>query len=273
MPRPTERPAAIVEDGAVRTFVFSLIGLVLVAVLADYGTAAYAEYRVSKEIRHELSLNTDPDVRITGFPFLTQAANGDFSQVNVRAVGVPMPELGKVTLESTLRHARAPASEAFGGDLNNIVVGELDSRIRIDDTQLGQLIGISDLKVSAPVADPALGTSGGGAYQKPKSGIVLTGTVQLGGVLKQQVSVNADLALQGKQVRIIATGFALGGQSNKSITLAAPLAEIAMQKFSLTLDSDDLPFGIAPTTVHAEGADIVVEGKGTNVLISRSARR
>ncbi|MGZ4575931.1 MAG: hypothetical protein ACXVXY_13230, partial [Mycobacteriaceae bacterium] len=64
----------------------------------------------------------------------------------------------------------------------------------------------------------------------------LTGTVKLGGVLKQQVSVNADLALEGKQVRIIATGFALGGRSSKSMTLAAPLAEIAMQMFSVTLD-------------------------------------
>lgn len=255
-----------------RTFIVSLIGLIIVAILADYGTAAYAEYRVSKEIRQELSLNTDPDVRITGFPFLTQVASGRFSQVNVRAVGIPMSELGKVTLESTLRDARVPPSKIFGGNLNNIVVGELDSRIRIDDTQLGQLIGISDLKVSAPVADPTLGTSGGGAYQAPRSGIVLTGTVKLGGVISQQVSVNADLALEGKQVRIIATGFALGSRSGKSSALAPPLAEIALQKFSLTLDSDHLPFGIAPTTVHAEGADIVVEGKGTNVLISRPAR-
>ncbi len=255
-----------------RTFLFSLIGLVLVAVLADYGTAAYAEYQVSKEIRHELSLDTDPDVRVTGFPFLTQVADSDFSQVNVRAVGVPMASLGKVTVEATLWDAKVQASQIFGGNLNNIVVGELDSRIRIDDTQLGQLIGISDLKVSAPVADPSLGTSGGGAYQVPKSGIVLTGTVKLGGVLKQQVSVNADLALEGKQVRIIATGFALGGRSSKSMTLAPPLAEIAMQMFSVTLDSDYLPFGIAPTTVHAEGADIVVEGKGTNVHIIRPSR-
>lgn len=260
------------EDGAVRTFLFSLIGLVLVAVLADYGTAAYAEYRVSKEIRHELALDTDPDVRVTGFPFLTQVAAGDFRQVNIRAVDVPMPSLGKVTVEATLHDAKVTPKQIFGGDLDQLVVGQLDSRIRIDDTQLGQLIGISDLKVSAPVADPLLGTSGGGAYQVPKSGIVLTGTVKLGGVLKQQVSVNADLALEGKQVRIIATGFALPGASGKSQTLAAPLAEIAMQMFSVTLDSDFLPFGIAPTTVHAEGADIVVEGKGTNVQISRLIR-
>lgn len=255
-----------------RTFVFSLVGLIIVAVLADYGTAAYAEYRVSKEIRNELALNSDPDVRITGFPFLLQVAKGNFSQVNVRAVGVPMSELGQVTVESTLYNAKVSAAQIFGGSLNKIVVGELDGRLRINETQLGQLIGIPDLKVSAPVADPTLGTSGGGAYKKPKSGIVLTGTVSLGGVLKQQVSVNADLALQGKQVRIIATGLASGGQANKSLTLAAPLTEIAMQKFSLTIDSDYLPFGIAPTTVQADGADIVVEGKGTNVTISRPAR-
>ncbi|MEO9222270.1 MAG: LmeA family phospholipid-binding protein [Mycobacteriaceae bacterium] len=255
-----------------RTFVYALVGLILVAVLADYGTAAYAEYRVSKQVRHELSLNADPDVRITGFPFLAQAAKGNFSQVNVRAAGVPMAELGNVTLEFTLYDAKVSASQIFGGSLDQIVVGELDSRIRINDTQLGQLIGISDLRVSAPVADPTLGTSGGVAYRVPKSGIVLTGTVKLGGVLKQHVSVNADLALQGKQVRIIATGFAHEGQSDKSVALAPPLSEIVMQKFSLTIDSDYLPYGVAPTTVHAEGADIVVEGKGTNVVLNRSAR-
>ncbi|WP_127784177.1 LmeA family phospholipid-binding protein [Rhodococcus sp. X156] len=260
------------EDGPVRTFVFSLIGVLLVAVLADYGTAAYAEYRVSKELREELTLNSDPEVRITGFPFLTQAAQGSFSQVNVRAVGVPMADLGNVTVEATLRGAKVPASSVFGGNLDDIVVSELNSRIRINETRLGQLIGISDLKVSAPVADPTLGTSGGDAYKVPQSGIVLTGTVKLGGVVKQQVSVNADLVLDGQQVRIIATGFAMAGQSSKTLTLAAPLSEIAMQKFSLTLDSDYLPFGVTPTTVHAEGADIVVEGKGTDVRLARLSR-
>jgi hypothetical protein len=264
---------SVVEDGPVRTFIFTVLGLILVAVLADYGTASYAEYRVSKQIRQELSLNTDPDVRIAGFPFLTQVAQSDFRQVSVRAVGVPMAELGNVTLESTLHNAKVSASQIFGGDLDQIVVGELDSRIRIDDTQLGQLMGISDLKVSKPEADPSLGASGGGVHKQPESGIVLTGTVSFGEQRRsQEVSVNADLALEGKQVRIIATGFALGKQSNKSMTLAPPLAEIAMQKFTRTFDSDYLPFGIAPTTVHAEGADIVVEGKGTNVVLNRSAR-
>ncbi len=266
-----------------RVFVFSLIGLILLAVVADYGTAAYTEYRVSREIRHELVLNTDPDVRITGFPFLTQMAKGDFSQVNVHVAGVPMAGLATVTIGATLRNAKVSAAQVFGGDPNHIVVGELDSRIRINDTQLGQLLGIPDLTVSAPVADPTLGTSGGDAFPAPRSGIILTGTVQLGGLIKQRISVNANVALQGKTVRIIATSLASGGRSpqslaltlggpvSTSVTLTPPLTEIAMQKFSLTLDSDHLPFGIAPTTVHAEGADIVIEGKHTNVVISRTA--
>jgi len=266
----------------VRRFVCSLVGLLLVAVLVDYGTAAYAEYRVSREVRHELALNTDPDVRITGFPFLTQVAAGGFSQVNVRAVGVSMPGLGTVSVGATLRNVTVSPSQIFGGKLNHIGVGELDSRLRISDTQLGQLLGIPDLEVSAPVADSLLGTSAGGGDGAPRSGIVLTGTVKLGGVLSRRVSVNADLALQGGQVRIIATSLAPGTHSRETSPLAldgpftspvvspGPETAIAMQKFSLTFDSTRLPFAVTPNTVHAENADIVIEGTGTNVVLRRS---
>jgi len=201
LPRPAHKASGNTHGRwGVRVFVFSLIGLILLAVLADYGTAAYAEYRVSREIRHELVLNTDPDVRVTGFPFLTQVAEGDFSQVNVHVAGVPMAGLATVTIGATLRNAKVSASQIFGGDPNPIVVGELDSRIRINDTQLGQLLGIPDLTVSAPVADPTLGTRGGGTSPAPRSGIILTGTVTLGGLVRQRISVNANVALQGKTV-------------------------------------------------------------------------
>ena len=83
--------------------VISAVAAVLVAAVGvDFGVAIYAEYRLAKAVRGEAKLNFDPWIGIIGFPFITQAADRHYGQIEIRANGVDHPVAGKVSYEATL---------------------------------------------------------------------------------------------------------------------------------------------------------------------------
>nr|WP_206037824.1 LmeA family phospholipid-binding protein [Rhodococcus sp. HNM0569] len=241
-----------------------LIGL---AVVVDFGAAAYAEYRVSRQVRHGADLHADPEVTVRGFPFLTQVANGRYDDVSIRAQGVHSNTVGEVTVEANLRGVEASLSELVDGSVENLPVERLDGRLLIGATELGRFLGIPDLQVSAPPASKSDGTGGsGGSGMTTSGGVVLTGTVPVG-PLTTTVSVQADLVLQGDEVQIVASDFYFGPEGHADFTVPEPLAPTVLGLFTRTIDTQELPFGVRPTKVTAEGSQIVIEGVGDNVTI------
>jgi len=243
----------------VRKLVTGLVLLLGLALLVDFGSAAYAEYRVSRELRTQLKLTADPSVRANGFPFLTQAAVGDYSAVDVRAEGVGVPRLGEVTVEGTLRGVRLPPSQVVSGTITDVVADSVDARVRVGATTLGRFLGIPDLEVSTPPRKDGTPAPAG------QSQVVLTGTVQLLGIARK-VSIDAGLSLKGGVVQIIATGLDLGASSGSS-ALAESVVNALLSRLSVTVAPAALPFGLLPTAVRVEGSEIVVAGTGTDVVI------
>ncbi|MFD4182247.1 LmeA family phospholipid-binding protein [Rhodococcus sp. NPDC058514] len=251
-----------------RKLILSLVLLVALAVVVDFGAAAYSEYRVSRSLREGGELNSDPDVTIGGFPFLTQAANGKYKDVEIRARGVDSQVLGEVTIEANLRGVSIPASDLVNGSVKTVPVDQLDGRVLIDATALGQFLGIPDLQVSAPPADKSDGTGGsGGSGMTTTGGVVLTGTVPIG-PLRASISVQADLLLDGENVKIVATDLYFGPEGNADFTVPGPLKPAVLGLFTRTVDAQRLPFGVLPTKVYAEGSQVVIEGSGDNVVIN-----
>jgi hypothetical protein len=69
-----------------------LIGVAVLAVLlvaADRISVAVAENQISDRLTSAYGLPDKPGVSITGFPFLTQVAAGDYQQIDVSASQVP----------------------------------------------------------------------------------------------------------------------------------------------------------------------------------------
>lgn len=61
-----------------RKLIIGIVFLLGLGLVADFGAAAYAEYRVSRELRTGASLESDPEVTFNGFPpFLTQHSAGN----------------------------------------------------------------------------------------------------------------------------------------------------------------------------------------------------
>ncbi|MGB3772223.1 MAG: LmeA family phospholipid-binding protein [Rhodococcus sp. (in: high G+C Gram-positive bacteria)] len=247
-----------------------IIGLAFVLALAlavDFGAAAYTEYRVSRALRDGGDLVSDPEVTIHGFPFLTQAAAGRYQRVEIRATDVPTDYVDKTTIEATLSDVRIPVSDLVDGSVSTVPMRQLDARVRIDATDLGRFLDIPDLQVSTPPADRSDGTGGSGGSGTTTSGaVVLTGTVAAG-PLDTTVSVTAELRLEGDGVSIVASDLYFGPEGNANFTVPDVLKPVVLGLFTKTIDSQQLPFGIVPSDVYAEGGQIVIEGSAQDVTV------
>lgn len=272
-----------------RKLIIGLLCLAGLAVVIDFGAAAYSEYHVSRQLRAGAELSADPEVTFHGFPFTAQAMSGRFDNVAIRARSMRPDIPGEIGVEATLNGLHVPVSELLDGAARRVQVDRVDARMRIEPTELGKLFGIPDLQVHTRPADKSDGTGGsGGSGMTTGGALVLTGTLPTapnGRVLgtavtpssastRVPVQVQADLLLDGDQVRIQATGFYHDADAGPADTTKATESEIpeadraaVLERFSRTIDTKEMPFGIAPTEVSALGGQIVVEGVGRNVTI------
>src|SRR5690349_8815618 len=179
-------------------FVATVVALVVAAVGVDFGAAIYAEYRLSRTLRTAAGLDWDPTAAILGFPFISQARRHRYNEVELRAVGVDHPVVGKASLEATMHHIDLSKASWLIRPDAPIHVAKLESRIIIDSTHIGRFMGIDDLLVEAPsreTNDPTGGTTESGISSN--QGLVFTGTPKAAGIDKR-VSVTVDLSITGQ---------------------------------------------------------------------------
>lgn len=236
-----------------------IVAVVLVGLLVaiDFGSAAVAEYQVSKRLRGHLNLQDDPAVRISGFPFLFQAFTGDYRNVEVSADGVTVARLRDIGVEATLHHVRVPFSDLASGSADSVRVDEVIGRARIRAAELGTLIGVKDLAV-ADATQHDLTLPG---QKLPENAVKLSGTTDVTGS-PIHVTVIGSLELVGNQVQVTALGVKVDGQT------LAPIAEQAILRlFTTRLDPGVLPFTVTPTAVRADNGTLVVEGTARDVVL------
>src|SRR4030081_3460604 len=91
----------------------AVIALIAVTVIADRLAAAYAADRVATEIQKQ-GFNVKPNVKINGFPFLTQAISRDFRDVKLSAHGVQEGPLRLSSIDARARGAPRDSSHRPG---------------------------------------------------------------------------------------------------------------------------------------------------------------
>ncbi|MQY24695.1 hypothetical protein NRB56_02440 [Nocardia sp. RB56] len=276
-----------------RRVIGAVVLVAAVAVLADFTAAAYSEYRVSRSLRTGAQLSADPEVTVHGFPFLVQAVRGTYRTVDIRARAVRPDIPGEIVVEATLSRAHVPPGDLADVHLHSVPVDEVAGRMRIEPVELGRLFRIPDLSVQLkPVdkdksddgsagADGSANTDGSDlsadGQTNTVSKLVLTGTILTGIEPRttQRVSVQADLLLDGDQVRIIATDLYKDKEKDSATApISTPVVEgplldksVVLSRFTRTIDTRDLPFGVHPNKVKTEYGGIVVEGKGEDVTV------
>ncbi|MER7015055.1 LmeA family phospholipid-binding protein [Saccharopolyspora sp. NPDC000359] len=256
-----------------------VIALVIIAGLlvgADFGGAAIAEYQVSKKVAEQLQLPENPEVRINGFPFLTQVVAGNYRDVQMAANAVQVGPFNEVGIEADLHGAKVSTSELIAGTADHFTVDELVGRVKLKASDVARLIGIQDLTIN-PAAKDALADEDGSVSaadeqlasgtDRTKAVVQLDGTVNIAGS-DNKVRVIAVLSLVNGKMQIEPRKLDLNNSTFGAIELPSIFEKSVLQQFSTTLDPGMLPFEVKPTAVHAERGALVVEGIAEDVTIT-----
>src|SRR3954454_3997699 len=258
-------------SGAGRTvrkvvILFAVLTALLFA--GDYGAAALAEHRVAQQVRDTLGLTSDPIVRINGFPFLAQAAAGDYPDVGVDVDGISYGLL-QLSLRAHLSHARVSASAFFGDGAPVIRIDQAEGTVLVDPGDLGDLLGVPDLRVdpvspAQPVELQAEATASS-APVEPTPMVQLSGTAP---GLDEPVAVIASVDVVDGQLQITGRDVQIGSGGALDALLPGPVDEAILQAFTVKIDASGLPFGATPTTVRAEGGALAISGSAQNLTLN-----
>jgi|SRR5579859_626808 len=97
-----------------RKLLIGIAALVVLLVAADRISLAVAENQISGRLTSAYGLPHKPGVTITGFPFLTQVAAGDYRQIDVSASQVPAGGATLHNLSVQLTGVHASLSQVLG---------------------------------------------------------------------------------------------------------------------------------------------------------------
>ena len=246
----------------------TVVAVVVGAIGVDFGAAIYAEYRLSRTVRSAAQLNSDPSVAILGFPFIPQAAERHYNEVEIKANDVVHPRVGKASLEATLHSVDLTDASWLIRPVAQLPVGKLESRIIIDSAHLGRYMGIKDLLVEAPPVetnDATGGTTESGI--SGSEGLVFTGTPPSAG-FDERVSVAVDLSITDQTTLVFTPTGILTGPGTAEQNVPEDKLDTVLAAFRSSLPDQTLPFGVAPTARGARGSDIIIEGITEGVTIT-----
>ncbi len=215
-----------------------LLGLL---VAADRVGVVLAEDQVAAQIAERGQLAGEPDVDITGFPFLTQVVAGRYDDVrlSLTADQLGLPDGGSA--EVSLQGVQVPLSDVLGGDVSEIPVDRIDGRASLS-------YGLVSSQLDG---DTQLSREG--------NGVRVTRTVE---VLGQSVRLTAtgQVALDGQDL-VITVEQATGA----GVDIPGFLVDAAQGLLDFRYTVPTLPFGLQLTglTTTDRGVDLTVQATDT----------
>jgi hypothetical protein len=220
--------------------------LVVILVAADRITSVFAGKQAANYLDKRADFTSKPTVDIHGFPFITQAIEGRYSDVEVRSGGVKVGKVQASSLDVHLRGAHLPLSAVFGASISQLPVDNLTGTVTFSYAELVKLSDIAGLSLSEQ--GDALAVSARLAVPDTNTTAQVSGTAKIsvvGGALRLAVS-NISVAGISLPASVL-SGFAT--------TLATPIPIPA------------LPFGLRITAVTVTSAGVVVAGAASQLVI------
>ncbi|SDY79048.1 Protein of unknown function [Modestobacter sp. DSM 44400] len=166
-------------------------------VVADRVGVRIAEDKVAQRIVERAGLAGPPAVDITGFPFLTQAVSGRYTDVRVSLTADQLGQPAGTQAQVSLRGVRLPLSDVLSGSVQEVPVDRVDGTATLSYDLLAEQLG----------GDTTLAPAGGGlritrtvsvlGFDVP---VTAAGTVSLDGqdvVIDVQQASAADLDVPG----------------------------------------------------------------------------
>lgn len=243
----------------------------LVATIADFASAAYAEYRYSTALREASDLEFDPEITISGFPFVDQAAGDTYDQIGITARGADLGDGRRGDLRSKLSDVRRAEGKWVIGQNTELTAAKATASLKIDSVNLGRFLGIVDLTVTTPAPEDKAGGGGpGDGILSTSTGVILTGTVNVSdprnsghssGQRREKVSVAVDLSVRGGALRIDARNLYSGPAEHVESDVPPGAESMVLAQFTKTLPVLPLPWSLPAVEAASQGSDVVLEAE------------
>lgn len=227
---------------AARRLLIVLVVVVGLLVALDRIGAVVAERLAADTIQSNQHLPQRPDVNITGFPFLSQLATGNFDKIIVTDDNVPLrgtpTDVRLATIQVTLRHVHVAR------DLSSVHAARADAVATMSFRELGRALG------GVPVR-----YAGGGRVVAAKS-IALLGRRLDGAISARPLIANDTLTFGQAHIKDV----------NRLVPgAAAPLARV----FAVRLPLSGIPFNVRVRSLHVDQAGLHLALVGHNLSYSR----
>jgi hypothetical protein len=226
---------------AVKALLIVVLILLGLTVAADRVAVDVAEDQVGKQIAEKGHLHGTPTVHIGGFPFLTQALAGTYSDVHITLTAEELGQPAGTAADVHLRGVKVPLSSVLSHSVSEVPVDRVDGTATLSYALLAAQIG----------PDTTLAKEG------------------------DQLRITRTVALLGQRVKLTAAGqVTLKGNdlvvdvqkaSAAGVSLPSSVVDRASNMLDLRYTVPALPFGLQLTSVTPEddGVRITVEGQQT----------
>lgn len=227
-----------------RKLVITLIVLAVVFVIVDRVTHSTAQRQVAREVANTYDLQSQPEVRIRGFPFLTQALRGHYRQIDLTAQNVAVRDLRIRQLEVEFADVDAPPRALLQRDVSEIRAGTVNGSAVVAFSELQRRLP-GDMDVRAQGED-----------------LQLSGEAT---VLGRTVPVTAVVAVaaQERTITFRPTRIEVGGRGGGSL-----LQDQLTFRFSL----EELPLRLRPTGVQVTDGGVRVSATADSVALTQTTR-
>lgn len=218
-------------------FLVLVIGLVIAA---DRIGLWVAQDQIAKNVATQYDLDHKPTVKIKGFPFLNQALNGEYGEIDVNVGDVTQLGVHLTNTVVTLKGVKAPLSDAMHGDASNMVA---------DTATSTATVSYADVNKEAP---RGLKVAAKGKALEVRGPVTVLG-------ISRTVTATVSVKPSGRNVRVLPQTVDAGGTT-------IPVA-LVQQAFSFTMPVKGLPLNtrITDVQVGADGLRVTTVGEHVNL--------
>ncbi|MEV5704600.1 DUF2993 domain-containing protein [Actinoallomurus sp. NPDC052274] len=226
-----------------KAFVICLILLIVfggIAVAGDIIGRRVAQNEIAKNVASQYQLDHTPDVSIKGFPFLTQAIDGRYNEIDINVGDLTEQGVHLTGTTVALKGVTAPMSDAMHGDSSKMVA---------DSATSTATVGYDDVNKSAP-HDMKVSAAG--------SDLQVRGPYTVLGIT-QTVTATVTVQPAGRGVRVVPQSVKAGGTT-------VPVG-LVRQAFTFTMSVKGLPLNTQITDVKVEQQGLRVSTTARNVKL------
>jgi hypothetical protein len=235
-----------------RILIVFVLAVAVIAVVGDRLAVSAAQRAVSIKVRDAALLGANPTVKITGFPFLTQAVRGRYDKIDVTAHDIHRDGVRIDTIRATFYGVHVGLSAALAGRVNAVPIDRSTGSILLTFADLDSYLAKRHLTV----------TDRGGALQVEGSLTIAGHALAVSGTYAVSVD-GRKLVLSPVASSLRAAGVALSGTVASAVTSA----------LAVSIDTGTLPFGltISKAVVLPTGIGVDATARGLVVPVPADA--